>query len=159
MRLHGKKALVTGAGRGIGLAIAAAVAVADLDAGRAGSAAAGIAERGGSALPIEADVADPASVSAMVGAALAAFGGHLAVLVNNAGVGGSTPFLETTPEEWRQILDVDLTGAFLVAQAVAREMVRAGGGSRGSSTSSPCPASAAATGARLMARPRPGSSC
>ncbi len=133
MRLHGKHALVTGAGRGIGLAIAsalaregAAIAVADLDADRAKSAAAGIGEQGGRAIAIIADVADPASVKAMVRTALDAFG-RLDILVNNAGIGGSTPFLETTIEEWRRILDVNLTGAFLVAQAVAREMTKHGG--------------------------------
>ncbi len=134
MRLQEKQALVTGAGRGIGLAIAsalaregAAVAIADLDPKRAGSAAAAIGAQGGHALPIVADVADPASVKAMVEAALDAFG-RLDILVNNAGIGGSTPFLETTAEEWQKILDVNLTGAFLVAQAVARAMVQAGGG-------------------------------
>ena len=131
MRLAGKHALVTGAGRGIGLAIAnalaregAAVAIADLDGGRAETAAASVEGR---ALAIRADVADPDSVAAMVGTALEAFG-RLDILVNNAGIGGSTPFLETSLEEWRRILDVNLTGAFLVAQAVAREMVKAGGG-------------------------------
>ena len=131
MRLAGKHALVTGAGRGIGLAIAnalaregAAVAIADLDGGRAESAAASVEGR---ALAIRADVADPNSVAAMVGTALEAFG-RLDILVNNAGIGGSTPFLETSLEEWRRILDVNLTGAFLVAQAVARAMVKAGGG-------------------------------
>ena len=133
MRLQGKHALVTGAGRGIGLAIAkalaregASVAIADLDGGRAEAAAASV---GGRALSIRADVADPESVAAMVGTALEAFG-RLDILVNNAGIGGNTPFLETSLEEWRRILDVNLTGAFLVAQAAAREMVRAGGGGR-----------------------------
>jgi NAD(P)-dependent dehydrogenase (short-subunit alcohol dehydrogenase family) len=131
MRLAGKHALVTGAGRGIGLAIAnalaregAAVAIADLDGGRAESAVASVRGR---ALAIRADVADPDSVAAMVGTALEAFG-RLDILVNNAGIGGSTPFLQTSLEEWRRILDVNLTGAFLVAQAVARGMVKAGGG-------------------------------
>jgi 3-oxoacyl-[acyl-carrier protein] reductase len=133
MRLQGKHALVTGAGRGIGLAIAkalaregASVAIADLDGGRAEAAAASV---GGRALSIRADVADPESVAAMVGTALEAFG-RLDILVNNAGIGGNTPFLETSLEEWRRILDVNLTGAFLVAQAVARGMVEAGGGGR-----------------------------
>ena len=131
MRLAGKHALVTGAGRGIGLAIAnalaregAAVAIADLDGGRAETAAASVEGR---ALAIRADVADPDSVAAMVGTALEAFG-RLDILVNNAGVGGNTPFLEIGLEEWNRIISINLTGAFLVAQACAREMVKRGGG-------------------------------
>ena len=47
---------------------------------------------------------------------------------STAGVGGNTPFLETTLEEWQHIVSINLTGAFLVAQASAREMVKGGGG-------------------------------
>ena len=63
----------------------------------------------------------------MVDAAGAAFG-SIDILLNNAGIGGNTPFLDTTLEEWDRILRVNLTGAFLVAQAVAREMTKTGGG-------------------------------
>lgn len=136
MRLQGKRALVTGSGRGIGFAIAqafaregASVAVADLDAERARTAAASIDGDAGKVVAIAADVADPASVAAMVAEARQALGG-LDILVNNAGIGGSTPFLDTTLEEWRRILDVNLTGAFMTAQAVARGMVEAGTGGR-----------------------------
>ena len=134
MRLAGKYALVTGAGRGIGLATAkafaregAAVAVADLDEARAKEAAAAIEAAGGHTLPIHADVGDPASVAGMVRAVVAAFG-RIDILSNNAGIGGNTPFLETTLEEWERILRVNLTGAFLVAQAVAKTMAENGGG-------------------------------
>lgn len=134
MRLTGQSALITGAGRGIGLAVAktlaregAAVAIADLDGDRAKSAAAAVEAQGGRALAITADVADPAAVTAMIASTIAAFG-KIDALVNNAGIGGKTPFLETTLEEWRRIIDVNLTGAFLVAQGVAREMVKSGGG-------------------------------
>jgi NAD(P)-dependent dehydrogenase (short-subunit alcohol dehydrogenase family) len=134
MRLMGKVALVTGGGRGIGFATArafaregAAVAIADLDGRRAEDAAAAVEVAGGRALAVYADVANQASVTDMVRAIVAAFG-RIDILSNNAGIGGNTPFLETTLEEWERILRVNLTGAFLVAQAVARVMADNGGG-------------------------------
>jgi NAD(P)-dependent dehydrogenase (short-subunit alcohol dehydrogenase family) len=134
MRLDGKYAVVTGGGRGIGFAIAkalaregAGVAIADINADTANAAAAAIGERGGRAVPITVNVADPASISAMVASVMDAFG-RIDILVNNAGVGGKTPFLETSLEEWNRIISINLTGAFLVAQTIAREMVKTGGG-------------------------------
>ena len=134
MRLEGKCAVVTGGARGIGLAIAhalaregASVAIADINGDGAKAAAAALKQRSDQAIPIAVNVADPASVSALVAAAKNAFG-RIDILVNNAGVGGNTPFLDTTLDEWNRIIGINLTGAFLVAQAVAREMVRTGGG-------------------------------
>jgi NAD(P)-dependent dehydrogenase (short-subunit alcohol dehydrogenase family) len=134
MRLEGKSAVVTGGARGIGLAIAkalaregAAVAVADINLEGAKTAAAAIGEQGGRAFPVSLNVADPASVAAMIGSVLKACR-RIDILVNNAGVGGNTPFLDTSLEEWNRIIGINLTGAFLVAQAVAREMVKSGGG-------------------------------
>ena len=63
----------------------------------------------------------------MVASILDAFG-RIDILINNAGVGGNTPFLEIGLEEWNRIISINLTGAFLVAQACAREMVKGGGG-------------------------------
>jgi NAD(P)-dependent dehydrogenase (short-subunit alcohol dehydrogenase family) len=134
MRLEGKSAVVTGGARGIGLAIAkalaregAAVAVADINLEGAKTAAAAIGKQGGRAFPVSLNVADPASVAAMIGSVLKACR-RIDILVNNAGVGGNTPFLDTSLEEWNRIIGINLTGAFLVAQAVAREMVKSGGG-------------------------------
>ncbi|ACA16225.1 short-chain dehydrogenase/reductase SDR [Methylobacterium sp. 4-46] len=133
-RLADKVALVTGGARGIGLAVArafaregAALVIADVNRAGAEAAAAGLAEAGGRAMAVAVDVADPASIAAMVEAILARHG-RLDILVNNAGVGGNTPFLETRLEDWNRIIGINLTGAFLVAQACAREMVRGGGG-------------------------------
>jgi 3-oxoacyl-[acyl-carrier protein] reductase len=134
MRLNDKIAIVTGAARGIGFAVARALAregavvvIADINSEGAGTAAEAVKASGGRAEGLAVNVADPASVAAMVGAVIAAHG-RIDILANNAGIGGNTPFLETTLEEWQRIISVNLTGAFLVAQSVAREMVKSGGG-------------------------------
>ncbi len=134
MGLEGKVGLITGAARGIGLATARAfaragvkVVVADINLAGADAAVAELAKSGGEATALAVDVADPASISAMFDAIVQVHG-RLDLLVNNAGVGGNTPFLETTLEEWERIISVNLTGAFLVAQGAARLMVKGGGG-------------------------------
>ncbi len=133
-RLAGAVALVTGSARGIGLATArafvregAAVVIADVNAGSAAEAAAGLIRDGGRAMAVAVDVADAASVEAMIAAILGVYG-RIDILVNNAGVGGNTPFLDTSLADWNRIIGINLTGAFLVAQGCAREMVRVGGG-------------------------------
>lgn len=130
-RLDQKVALVTGGARGIGLATARAfvregarVVIADVNEEGARTAA---AELGGDALGLGVNVADPASVAAMIEAILKACG-RIDILFNNAGVGGNTPFLDLKLEDWNRIVGINLTGAFLVAQACAREMVKGSGG-------------------------------
>lgn len=134
MRLEGKVALVTGGARGIGLAIARALVregaipvIADVNEDGAREAVASLGHAQGQALAV--DVADHASVHAMVAAILAKHG-RLDILVNNAGIGGNTPFLEITPEEWQRTIAINLSGAFFVAQACAAAMVAGRRGGR-----------------------------
>lgn len=124
-------ALITGAARGIGLAIAKsflaegwAVALLDID-GEAQAMAADTLKDFGTVLPLTADVASESDVAAAVAAVSARFGA-VGALVNNAGIAVFKPLLETTPEEWRRVMDVNLTGAFLCARAVVPLMAQGG---------------------------------
>ncbi|WP_201836880.1 SDR family NAD(P)-dependent oxidoreductase [Microvirga zambiensis] len=132
MRLQGKVALVTGGARGIGLAVTKALAaegaipvIADINEQGAREALGTLGASDGLALGV--NVADEASVNAMVEAIVARYG-RIHILVNNAGIGGNTPFLDIKLEEWNRTIAINLTGAFLVAQACAREMVKHGSG-------------------------------
>jgi 3-oxoacyl-[acyl-carrier protein] reductase len=132
----GRVAIVTGASRGIGRAIATALAEAGLrlvlsyrDRGReADELVKALAARGGQARAVQADVADPEASPALVGAALDAYG-QLDVLVNNAGVHlPNVPVAEVPPHEWERILRVNVTGPFLLIQAVLPHMRARGSG-------------------------------
>lgn len=133
MRLEGKVAIVTGAGRGIGRAIAgrfaqegAEVVIAELDAPLAEKAAGEIGQAGGRAHAIPTDVRQPEAVRSLVEQSLSQFG-KLDVLVNNAALILAGPsFLELTLEQWEDVLATNLTGAFQCGQAVARAMVERG---------------------------------
>lgn len=129
-------ALVTGAASGIGAAVAtrlaadgAHVAVADNDCSGAAHTVRMIREAGGRAEPVAVDVTDPASVEAAVKATVAAFGAlHLAV--NSAGVTGpAVPTGEYDPQDWRRVIDVDLTGVFYCLRYEIPALLIAGGGS------------------------------
>ena len=134
--LNGKVALVTGAGTGIGHAIAqcfgregASVIVNyfgnDQDAKQLASELSKTCQR---SVAIQADVSSAKQVGDMVEQAVKEFG-RIDVLVNNAGVESSHPFLDTPEDVWDKTIDIDLKGAFLCAQACGRVMRDHGGGS------------------------------
>ncbi|MBV8999275.1 MAG: glucose 1-dehydrogenase [Solirubrobacterales bacterium] len=127
-------AIVTGSSSGIGEAIAlelaasgAAVVVNSRSRTRAQPVAAAIAKHGGRAIAVAADVRDSAQVAALVRAAVDELGG-LDILVNNAGEGFIAPSEELAEDDWRRVIDVDLTAPFLCAQAAARHMLARGSG-------------------------------
>lgn len=133
-RLEGRKAIVTGGGRGIGRAVARAFAAEGAEVlvlGRAreplDETVAEIEAAGGAARAQSCDVRDDAQVEAVVAAA-AELWDRIDVLANNAGIDDDTPFLEVDRGRWRDVIDTNLTGAFVMAQSVARVMARAGGG-------------------------------
>jgi NAD(P)-dependent dehydrogenase (short-subunit alcohol dehydrogenase family) len=128
LRLDGRRALVTGAGRGIGLAAAAALAqagahvvLAARTAAEIEAAAAEIRAEGGSAEPMALDVTDTRAVQVAIGARPA-----FDILVNNAGTNRPRPFLDVTEDDYDTITNLNQRAAFFVAQAVARDMARAG---------------------------------
>lgn len=131
----GKVAIVTGAASGIGEAVAQAIAarggqvvVADINQDAAERAATAIGETGGSAKAFRTDVADAASVEAMVRFAADTYGG-LDVAVNNAGIGGPlSPTGEYPLDGWRQVIDINLTGVFYCMRyQIPAILVRGGG--------------------------------
>ncbi len=132
--LHGKTALVTGAAYGIGFAIAEALAEAGakiafncrsqrhLDEALAAYAAKGIEARG-----YICDVTDEEAVRGMV-ASIAEEIGAVDILVNNAGIIRRVPMHEMSAEEFREVVDIDLTAPFIVSKAVIPAMIANGGG-------------------------------
>ncbi len=131
--LTGRVAIVTGGNGGIGLGMArglaaagARVVVAARNRDKSRAAVAEL-ERRAPALAVEVDVRDEASVAAMVDATLERFG-RVDVLVNNAGINIRKPAHELALSEWREVLDTNLTAAFLCARAVYPAMKKAGGG-------------------------------
>ncbi|HUM18203.1 MAG TPA: SDR family NAD(P)-dependent oxidoreductase [Candidatus Nitrosotalea sp.] len=129
---HPRTALVTGAARGIGLAIATRLAadglrVALLDQDRDGvDAAARAVARG--AMALVGDVTRAKDVDGAIGRVESTWG-RLDVLVNNAGITGrSFPIWELSEEDWRRVIDVDLTSVFLCCRAAVKVMLRQGGG-------------------------------
>ncbi|MCP4681224.1 MAG: 3-oxoacyl-ACP reductase FabG [Desulfobacterales bacterium] len=129
MKLEGKKAVVTGAGRGIGRAVAIAFAKEGADvlvnyvsnSATADGTVAEIEKLGRKAVAVKADVASTADAKNMIEAAVKELGG-LDILVNNAGVSIPAMFLKMTEEQWDRILNIHLKGTFTCSQAAALHM-------------------------------------
>jgi 3-oxoacyl-[acyl-carrier protein] reductase len=134
-KLAGKVAIVTGGSRGIGLAIARAlvsdgvhVAIVGRSAAQLAAAHSTIESTGpGGVESVQADVRRYDAVERAVDAAVARFGG-LDILVNNAGVGVFTDVASMTPDEWADVIETNLTGAFNMSHASLPHMRRRGGG-------------------------------
>lgn len=136
MRLDGKKIFVTGGARGIGKSVATAfaeagadLAIVDIDMEEAKRTAAELESNiGVQAIAIKADVTKQADVDAMIDQVLDAYG-RLDVAFCNAGICLNVPAEEMTYEQWRKVIDINLSGVFLTAQAAGKVMLKQGGGS------------------------------
>jgi gluconate 5-dehydrogenase len=132
--LQGRRALVTGASRGLGLAIAealagagAAVVLHGRDTAALEKAQGAFAARGWSAEAAACELTDEPAVRAMARALLARHG-RIDILVNNAGVNIRKGLLDATSEDWRHVLEADLTACFALCQELAPKMIEAGWG-------------------------------
>ncbi len=126
-KLDGKVAVVTGASKGIGASIAlhlaaeGAAVVVNYASSKEGAdrVVAQVVERGGKAVAVRANLADPAEVKRLFAETKAAFG-RLDILVNNAGVYEFAPLEEVTPEHFRRMFDLNVLGLILASQEAAR---------------------------------------
>ena len=132
--LTGMTALVTGGSRGLGRQMATALGEAGASlilTARTQSAletaAAELGEQGIRAIPVVCDVANPDEVAAAVARARSE-AGHIDILVNNAGTAWGAPAAEMPLEAWRRVLETNVTGTFLMTQAVGRAMIERGRG-------------------------------
>jgi len=136
MRLDGKKIFVTGGARGIGKRFAIAlseagadVAIVDVDLAEAQKTAKEIAlANNNKTLAIKADITNPDDVNKMIEMILKEFG-RLDVAFCNAGIGHSVAVEDDTLEDWNRVINVNLNGTFLTAQAAGRVMLKQGSGS------------------------------
>ncbi len=126
-------AVVTGAARGIGRVVALTLAergyrVAVNDLAEPEATLRELQDAGATALALPGDVSDEEAVRGMVRTVVDGFG-RVDVLVNNAGISHIAPAEETSPEDWRRVLEVNLTGPFLTSRIFGVEMLRRGSGS------------------------------
>ncbi|WP_422371493.1 SDR family NAD(P)-dependent oxidoreductase [Hoeflea sp.] len=122
--------LVTGGGSGIGLSMArtlarngAKVVLADIALERAEASAAEIRSEGGAAIAVDLDVCNEEMIGGAFDRAEAEFG-EVGVLINNAGIAHRDKAIALSPKAWRSVMEVNLDGAFAVAQEAARRMIR-----------------------------------
>jgi len=135
MRLDGKTAFVTGGARGIGKCAAAAlgeagadVAIVDIDIEEAEKTAKALAEQTGRKyIAVKADVTSPQDVNAMMDTIIAEFG-QLNIAFCNAGIALNVAAEDMSYEEWSKVININLTGVFLTAQAAGRQMIKQGTG-------------------------------
>jgi 2-deoxy-D-gluconate 3-dehydrogenase len=132
--LTGRVALVTGGNGGIGLGMArglaeagAAVAIAGRNAAKSEAAATELAKLGAKIAVVTGDVTDEAQCRELVEETVARLG-RLDILVNNAGINIRKPAQELATAEWKEVIDTNLTGAFVCCQAAYPAMKQAGGG-------------------------------
>ncbi len=134
MKLEGKVALITGAGSGMGRATAllfaregAKVAVNDVNLASAEKTAEEIQKAGGTAIAVQADIAEAREVNAMFDRVINELGG-IHILVNNAGISVGAPALEMSLEMWDRVMGVMLRGNFICSQRAGQWMVKNHGG-------------------------------
>ncbi|MGE4424868.1 MAG: SDR family NAD(P)-dependent oxidoreductase [Solirubrobacteraceae bacterium] len=127
-RLDGRVAVITGASAGLGVAFARAFAEAGADVAlgarrvdRLEETKALVETAGRRAVTVATDVAVPEDAQRLVAAAMDAFG-RVDVLINNAGIGTAVPAHKETPEQFRQVIDINLNGSYWMAQAAAKVM-------------------------------------
>jgi 2-deoxy-D-gluconate 3-dehydrogenase len=134
--LRGKGAVVTGGAMGIGQAIAlrlaeagASVMIADINLEAANKTAEEITSGGGKAQAIQADASSGSDAKKVIQATVDAFG-SLDILINNAGIYPLLPMMRVEEELWDRVIDINLKGTFLYAQAAAARMIEAGNGGK-----------------------------
>lgn len=130
MRLEGKVAIITGAGRGLGRAMAMALGregskavVVDVNPGDGEETVRELETLGGEAIFVRADVSEKAAVQSMVEASLDRFA-TIDILVNNAGIHEAAPFVQETEELWQRIFKVNVMGTVIPSQAVVPVMMK-----------------------------------